>query len=89
MFGIGFKEILLLIGVVLVIWYGGRVLQRFEAHRAERATTHDRRARRKAEAKRAAPAVEDMAECPVCGVYLAAGTSPACDRADCPYAARG
>ena len=32
---------------------------------------------------RAAARVEDMAQCPVCQIYVAAG-SPACSRQDCP-----
>lgn len=84
MFGIGFKELLLLIGVLLVVWYGARFMRRFETHRAQRAAMHDRR--RKAKTKRA-PAVEEMTECAVCGTYLAAGASPPCARPDCPYRA--
>lgn len=91
MFGIGFKELLLLVGVLLAVWFGSRMLQRFEAHRGERASMHDRRRREKVKAKdkaeRASPAkrpVEEMAECPACAVYYARGTRPRCERADCP-----
>jgi hypothetical protein len=92
MFGIGFKELLLLIGVLLAVWFGSRMLQRFEAHRGERASMHDRRRRAKAKVKAerdtpVARPVEEMAECPACGVYYARGTRPRCERADCP--ARG
>ncbi|MCP1337554.1 hypothetical protein [Futiania mangrovi] len=35
---------------------------------------------RKREAEKAPPGVEDLTECPVCGVYA----SGACERPDCP-----
>ncbi|MBT6119771.1 MAG: hypothetical protein HOH66_18060 [Rhodospirillaceae bacterium] len=93
MFGIGFKELLLLIGVLLVVWYGARVLRRFEDHRGRRAAMHDKRratkARSRAEPapKAEEPGVEEMAECPACGVYHATGTQPRCERGDCPLRA--
>ena len=73
----GLNEIILLALVVGALWYGMRWQRRLLADRKERA-----RARRKSKPEtKPDGGVEEMIECPRCGVYHAAGMPHQCDAA--------
>ena len=73
----GLNEIILLAIIVAALWYGLRWQRRSVADRKERV-----RARRKAKPDaKPQKGVEDMVECPRCGVYHAAGMPHQCDAA--------
>jgi hypothetical protein len=76
-------KLILLVGIVVVVWYGARWIARVDA------------ARRRWEAARQAPAPEDThasrvidatetVRCGVCHAYVAAGATQGCGRTDCP-----
>jgi uncharacterized membrane protein len=71
----GLSEIILLVAVVAALWYGMRWQRSVLAERKERV-----RARRKSQAE-PNKGVEEMVECPRCGVYYAAGMPHQCDAA--------
>jgi hypothetical protein len=73
----GLNEIILLAIVIWGLWYGLRWQRRTVAERKERVRS---RRRSKAEAKSTA-GIEDMIECPRCGVYHATGMPHQCDAA--------
>ncbi len=66
---------LLLIAVVLVAWYGFKLVRRREAQRQAQLRGGGQAARR-----------HDTVECKRCGAYVPAGGRATCDRADCPLA---
>jgi hypothetical protein len=71
----GLNEIILLAIIVAALWYGLRWQRRLVAERKERV-----RARRKAKSDtKPEKGVEDMVECPRCGIYYAAGMPHQCD----------
>lgn len=83
------SKILLLIGLIIAVFYGFRLLTRRQEHRSKLAR-RDRAADKPpadptTDRNRAAGRViaEDMAACPVCGIYVARGAHR-CDRTGCP-----
>jgi len=69
MFGFSLTKILVLAVIIAAIVYGFRWLERTG----------------KAKRSKGGAATEEMAECPVCGAYVAAAGAADCGRADCPY----
>ncbi|HSE78034.1 MAG TPA: hypothetical protein VLG66_08515 [Alphaproteobacteria bacterium] len=80
MFGFSFWKIVVLVAVIAIVWFGFRWLQRIESERRKAAGSSASRID-----GRRPVAAEDLAPCPVCGVYVVAG-SPACGRKRCPLA---
>ncbi len=90
MFGCSLQKLLVLAAIVGAVWYGFKLVSRLqEARKLEqtaRAGKKKRAARRGADgAKSPAEGVEDMVQCPVCQIYVAAGAAGNCGRPDCPY----
>lgn len=73
----GLNELILLAVVVAALWYGMRWQRSQVAERKERVRT---RRKSQAEAK-PSKGIEEMVECPRCGVYYAAGMPHQCDTA--------
>ena len=87
MFGFSLPKLLFTILVIAAVWYGFKMLARWQERRenadgAERAPARRRRRRRETAA---APEAEDMVACALCGTYVAAQGARSCGRADCPY----
>ena len=76
-----FPKILVLVLVVGVIWWWHRRNQIKAREQAEL----DRNTRAGTTKKQAVKPVEDMAQCRVCGAYVAAKGAGRCGRADCPF----
>jgi len=70
MFGFSLTKILVLVAIIAAIVYGFRWLER----------------NGKSKMARRGAAAEDMAECPVCGAYIAVAGTADCGRDGCPYA---
>jgi len=68
-----FPKLVLLLFVIAMVWVGYRWL-----NGPMRSLP-----RRHAQARRPAIPAEDLAQCRVCGAYVAAG-APRCGRSDCP-----
>jgi uncharacterized protein len=90
MFGFSLQKLLVLVAIVGAVWYGFKLVSRLqEARRLEeaaRAGKQRRAARRGAEGAGApAEGAEDMVQCPVCRIFVAAQAAANCGRPDCPY----
>lgn len=79
------SQLLLILFIILALWYGSRVVSRIERG-LRREDEVPRKARRGGPRDGARIEAEDMVECRVCGVYVAATGARACGRPDCPYA---
>lgn len=96
MFGFSITKLLVLAGVILVVWYGFKLVGRLDsARKAEaklrrqpkdgRKTPRDEPAKPAPSEDPAALQAEEMTQCPACRAYVAAGSAKNCGRADCPY----
>ena len=85
MLGFSLGKLLVLIAIILVVWYGFKMIGRLDRQRREEVGRSSRGPMRKAR-KSAEPAAEDMIKCRVCGTYVSAGPDTrSCGRRDCPY----
>ena len=82
MFGFGFSKLAVLVGIVIAVWYGFKLVGRLDQARKQqqRGVNPTTRA-----GGAAAPEVEDTVQCPVCKAYVVAKSAGPCDRPDCPY----
>jgi hypothetical protein len=93
MFGLGLAKLIFLVGVLLAVIYGSRLLRHVQALRAaedqRRAAAEGRPPRnargRPASDSAAASDVEDMIKCRVCGAYVPARGALGCGQPGCPY----
>ena len=76
-----FPKLLILVLIVGVIWWWHRRNQIKARNQAEL----DRTTRAGTKNPKAVKPVEDMAQCRVCGAYVAAKGAGRCGRADCPF----
>ncbi len=76
MFGLpSLSKLLVLVGVILFVWYGFKLVSRLE---------QARKAKGRQELKREAGSLETV-QCAVCNIFLAADATSNCGRPDCPY----
>ena len=81
MFGIGFSKLAVLIGIVVAVWYGFKLVGRLDqARKQQRGGAPGR-----GDGGGKTPEVEDTVQCPVCNAYVVAKSAGPCDRPDCPY----
>jgi uncharacterized protein len=85
MFGFSLQKLLVLAAIVGAVWYGFKLVSRLQA--ARKLEQKQRRAARRGAEGAGAPAegAEDMVQCPVCQIFVAARAAGNCGRADCPY----
>lgn len=83
MFGFGFSKLAVLIGIVIAVWYGFKLVGQLD--RARKQQQASKPPRQSGAAGGSAPEVEDTVECPVCGAYVVANSASPCERPDCPY----
>ncbi len=82
MFGfLSFPKILALAAAIGIVWYGYKLLDRYDQRRRAVSATANKRTK----SASVAAEVENMVPCPVCGVYLSANQATACGKVDCPY----
>lgn len=93
MFSFGLAKLIFLVGILLVVIYGSRLLRHVqslrEAEDRRRAEgPAQARARQGTAAKEAAGGeIEDMVKCRVCGAYVPAQGARACGQPNCPFGA--
>ncbi len=76
MFGLpSLTKLLVLVGVILVVWYGFKLLTRLE---------QARKTKGRQELKAEGGSMETV-KCSVCGIFLAADVLSNCGREGCPY----
>lgn len=85
MFGFSFAKLIVLVGVILLVWYGFKFVGRLQAlhEAAERRRAQDGRGDRAHSSARGGQ-IEELVKCGVCGSYVPAQGAAACGRADCP-----
>ncbi len=88
MFGLSFVKLLVLVGLILVVWYGFKFLARLQVlhQAAERRRTEGTRGTEARSSERGRE-IEELVKCRVCGSFVPAQEPAPCGRADCP--ARG
>ncbi len=86
MFGFSLQKLIFTIAIIVVVWYGFKLLGRVEKQRNARLKRQKREAK---QAPKAAPIdepdTEDMIACPTCGTFVSARGARSCGRDDCPY----
>ncbi len=90
MFGFSLSKLLFTIAVILVVWYGFKILGRVDKQRKARlkkAAREGRAAtRERADAVQdVVPDAEDMVACAACGAFVSASNARSCGRDNCPY----
>jgi len=83
MLGLSFGKLILLGVIIVVVWSAFKYAQRIEAVR--RAVRREMAARRERQARGPSVPAEDLVKCKSCGAYVAARSTAACGRADCPW----
>jgi len=84
MFGFGFSKLAVLVGIVVAVWYGFKLVGRLDQARKQQQQQRGGNPGPRA-GNGAAPEVEDTVQCPVCKAYVVAKSAGPCDRPDCPY----
>ena len=87
MFGFSFAKLIVLIGLILAVWYGLKLVARIQSLHAaaQRRSAEDRRST-EARASARGSEVEELVKCGRCGSYVPARGASPCGRADCPAA---
>lgn len=88
MFAFSLSKLIVLIGVVVAVWYGFKLVGRFQELREAEARRRTEDARRGARTTPGARReVEDTVKCRVCAAYVPARGAANCGQAGCPYGA--
>ncbi len=85
MFGFSLTKLLFTIAIVLIVWYGFKMVGRLDAERKQRVKAAARKTPKSRRSEAASNDTEDMVACPSCGTYVSVGGARACGRDDCPY----
>lgn len=80
MFGFGFSKLAVLVGIVIAVWYGFKVVGQIDKARKQTQANKPPR-----QPGGDAPEIEDTVQCPTCGAYVVAKSASPCERPDCPY----
>ncbi|HUZ73849.1 MAG TPA: hypothetical protein VMU87_12770 [Stellaceae bacterium] len=80
-----FGKLVVLAVIIAVVWSAFKYAHRIEEIR--RAVRREAAGRRQAAQRERGPALaaEDLVKCARCGAYVAAHSTAACGRADCPW----
>jgi hypothetical protein len=84
---VGLFKLVVLGGMVFLIWYAFRWINRIGKAGVERARARVEEAAR-AQSAQPGPAVTDLRPCPVCGDHVLASGAQNCGKPGCPYGAR-
>ena len=82
MFGFGFSKLAVLVGIVVAVWYGFKLVGQLDKARKQ---AQGNKPPRQPGGGGNTPEVEDTVQCPTCGAYVVAKTASPCERPDCPY----
>jgi len=85
MFAFSLSKLIVLIGMILAVWYGFKLIGRFQELREFEAR---RRAKEKRDERMQAGAtreIEDTVKCRVCGSYVTTRGATNCGQPGCPY----
>ncbi len=89
MFGFSLYKLLVLAAILGAVWYAFKFIGRLDQRRKRALKTRREGANGETAGGVAASGgvarAEEMVECPVCKVYVAAGGAGNCGRGDCPY----
>jgi hypothetical protein len=97
MFSFGLAKLIFLVGILLVVIYGSRLLRHVQASREaedrrrgaeSRPKPAARQKARDAEPQQPEADVQDMVKCRVCGAYVASLGAQDCGQVGCPFARR-
>lgn len=80
MFGFSVSKLLLLVLIILVVFFGTRMMRQLSDRAGPKGNDSKQGAADRAETDQAA--AEDMTQCPHCGVYRLASARPHCPK--CP-----
>ena len=83
MFGFSIQKLLFTIAIIVIVWYGFKLVGRIDKKR--RAQLKSARKRRGSPPPTSDSGTEDMVQCVVCGTYIAARGARSCGRSDCRY----
>ena len=81
MFGFSLQKLLFTIALVVIVWYGFKLVGRIDKKRRAQV----KGAKKRGPAPSSAPGAEDMVQCTICSTYIAAKGARSCGRSDCPY----
>ena len=84
MFGFSIQKLLFTILVIVIVWYGFKLLARVQDRRREEGAAGRTRVKRRS-ATRAPADAEDMEACARCDTFVAVRNARSCGRDDCPY----
>ena len=83
MFGFSIQKLLFTVAIVLIVWYGFKIIGRLDKKRKAQIKAHRRQ--RGSSSRVAQPTTEDMVACVVCGTFVTSRGIKSCGREDCPY----
>ena len=81
MFGFSINKLLFTIAVIVIVWYGFKLVGRIDKKRRAQL----KRAKKRPSSTSSAVGAEDMVQCSICGTYLTANGAKSCGQSDCPY----
>ncbi len=88
MFGFSLAKLVVLVGVVLAVVYGTKLLNRFQEVRDAEAARRQGEARMAGQGKAATgTAIEETVKCRICGAYVPARGAASCGQPGCPFGA--
>ncbi len=88
MFGFSLQKLLVLAAILGAVWYAFKFIGRLDQRRKRALKTRRQGGNGETAGGETAGSVaraEEMVQCPVCQVYVAAGGAGNCGREDCPY----
>lgn len=88
MFALSFSKLVVLVGIIVAVVYGSKLLSRFQELREAEARRRREDARPTAGAGPGpARQIEETVKCRVCGAYVPAQGATSCGQPGCPYGA--
>ena len=83
MFGFSIQKLIFTVAIILIVWYGFKVIGRLDKKR--KAQVKVGRRRKKPPSPAEDPATENMGDCAVCGTFVSSRGTKSCGREGCPY----
>lgn len=88
MFALSFSKLVVLVGIIVAVVYGSKLLSRFQELREAEARRRREDARPTAAGgPGTARQIEETVKCRVCGAYVPAQGAASCGQPGCPYGA--
>jgi hypothetical protein len=86
MFGFSLAKFVVLVGLIVFVWYGFKLVGRFQEVREAEAKRRARDGRAEGRVQSGPVGeVEDTVKCRVCGAYVTARGATDCGQPGCPY----